>query len=223
MSRSSFEAFFPTAPKVLKDKRTRPSIDNRKDDPGDDRRAAPAPSSKGSQSAAESAQSTRAALVNGAHENTHLRDGHGANEGQEGLPGDILNGVGSASSESTVSSGFSHPQRAQDSQRPRKDPGSSALTPITNLDSPFSGTERSPLKPQQDTHQPQAIPRADARWNDDTKQSARPLKGKSKGFRVVYDPELDTSLTSKERRSRKPEYKEINDNVSELSTVDISD
>ena len=38
---------------------------------------------------------------------------------------------------------------------------------------------------------------------------ARPRRGQVKGKKLTYDPELDKTISSKERRSRQPQYKDI--------------
>ena len=44
-------------------------------------------------------------------------------------------------------------------------------------------------------------------------QSARPGKGEVKGFKAVYDPDLDKSLKGKEKRSRQVQFSPFGEEV----------
>ena len=233
MSRSSkgFADFFPTAPKVLKDKRSRP-IDPSSG--GHDYL-----SQRGADVATHPALPSNAADhrngVNGISPGPDHRPSRPAKEISAGADApdapqnEGLNHLGSASSTSTASSPYSQSLKAQEpAAKGRRENGPPSLTPITNIDSPLSGAEKSPYG-----RKPDSALKSRAAASVSTKPAERlrlstngvssngtpngrspAAVGESKGLRITYDPELDTSLSSKERRSRKPEYKEIAQRVS---------
>jgi histone-lysine N-methyltransferase SETD1 len=227
MSRSSkgFADFFPTAPSVLQQKRSRTTLHPRKEAHGvpfdsSERHGLPTPEK-------------------GAFDNGRRHDGqpYGDNSNDrapgthpmitadtEPSQGDLLNGVGSASSTSTTSSGFSAARGPHSSQFTR-DHRPSSMTPLTNGGSPASGAGKSPPPAKYTYHNqsqvhgsssypPPRLSRTSTNNHaDNLDNSARPGKGKSRGKKILYDPELDKSLPAKERRSKAPKYEEITDQV----------
>jgi [histone H3]-lysine4 N-trimethyltransferase SETD1 len=144
-------------------------------------------------------------------------------EDNESLQGDLLNGVGSASSHtSAVSSVFSAPAQQPNISTSGASRNVSSLTPLTNADS-------SPTRTTSPNHYKAGAP---ATWSstekavghDDVLQAqpaladqpppeprvfARdPNKG-VKGMICTYDPLLDRKLSSNEKKKAKPTYKEF--------------
>lgn len=141
-------------------------------------------------------------------------------EENEFVPGDILNGVGSASSHtSTGSSTFSAPPPSAMSNFT----GSrnvSSLTPLTNLDS----SPRYTSSPNRSKAVASASRLAEdsSSYNAEQARSATidminetprifardPNKG-MKGKKCIYDPLLDRKLSSNDKKKAKPIYKEF--------------
>ena len=134
--------------------------------------------------------------------------------------GDILNGVGSASSlTSTSSSGFSANSHAV---RHNGKMSTSAFTPLTQPDSSPSKAA-SPLSiPKSEQVRmggsPMAFLAADvdrvhsqnatpAPSSPQDRPQIRPPQGEVKGYRAVWDPELDSKLGKEEKRKMKPKIR----------------
>ncbi|KAF2149817.1 histone H3-K4 methyltransferase Set1 [Myriangium duriaei CBS 260.36] len=139
-----------------------------------------------------------------------------------GDPGDLLNGVGSASSlGSSATSVFSSslppngingksvlwnstPLTSSESSPPKifsplptGTPGKSRLNGVTHPDlAPISS------RPQSTNATPLPSPPRD-------RKSARPPPGEIKGYRAVWDPELDGKLGKEEKRKMKPKLKQF--------------
>jgi hypothetical protein len=138
--------------------------------------------------------------------------------------GDLLNGVGSASSHaSTASSVFSSSGTAHPSTMSGCGPTTSsssihALTPLTNTDSSPPGKTVSPrsARPFDDALHPNSAAGAfDAPGGSDVSETitpihtppenrlqARPGPGQEKGFKLVYDPDRDKELTREQKKRR---------------------
>ena len=234
MSRSSkgYADFFPTAPSVLQQKRSKAAQLRRRPKSPPISEAKPP-----SASSLSTAQAEKFALPNGGdHGRLGVENTSTIQDESECVPGDLLNGVGSASSTSTTSSIFStshgavYMPHANDAQK------STSLTPLTTADSspppnslgspnssrllngPFLGTKsnRSPSR-HKDTEASVAsvtkFPRPLKRLQ------ARPGAGEAKGLKIVYDPDLDKKLSSKERKSRQPQYEPFGQEVSLIHFV----
>ncbi|KAN0089891.1 histone H3-K4 methyltransferase Set1 [Hyaloscypha variabilis] len=147
-------------------------------------------------------------------------------EDNESLQGDLLNGVGSASSHtSAVSSVFSAPGQQPNISTSGTSRNVSSLTPLTNADS-------SPSRVTSPNQYKTGAPATNSTWSsaekpighDDVLQAqpasadqppseprvfARdPNKG-VKGMICTYDPLLDRKLSSNEKKKAKPIYKEF--------------
>jgi histone-lysine N-methyltransferase SETD1 len=140
----------------------------------------------------------------------------------ESIQGDLLNGVGSASSHaSTVSSVFS---AAGPNTTTTTFGGNSSnmsnLTPLTNTDSSPPRRDPSPQRsktthgisqyreqyidpPSQAQVIPQTIPSPQPRIY------ARDPNKSVKGIKCTYDPQLDIKLSSSEKKKSKPKYTEF--------------
>ena len=231
MSRSSkgFADFFPTAPSVLQQKKTRHSQERkRRDQPS--QHSSPPSSSHATATPIEGGGSNDTSLANGIAPPQPTSDARQVTrEETEFVQGDLLNGVGSASSTSTNSSVFSSRTRPADVTCQRRDIQQNTLTPITNDGSPPSTLNKSPsyakqtqgvgsstiAKPSPDPTLPmtEEVSAMNLDSTTSTRARPRPGDGEHKGFKIDYDPELDKTLSSKERRSRKPQYHEIPDDV----------
>ena len=235
MSRASkgFADFFPTAPSVLQQKRSRTVQNRKKQKPSVVDETAPTHASSKS---APISTSDLEPQINPARD--RARGDHGITEpvsrnqeDSEFLHGDPLSGVGSGSSSSTTSSVFSTTHR---SAGPSCNNGGNlitSLTPLTNTDSSPPGTTKSP--PIHATHPlhsgidgyictesitniamdhtPTALTPVSSPGLILTQ--ARPGKGEAKGIQLVYDPELDRKLSAKEKKGRKVQYKTFGEEV----------
>lgn len=225
MSRSSkgFADFFPTAPSVLQQKRSKAAQVRRRT------KSPPVNEAKFTHALSDppnlpDAHRKTANLSNGVNQgNHHINDSLTVQDESERAPGDLLNGVGSASSTSTVSSTFSAGHHAASATHSRDVHKSTSLTPLTTADSsPPANVLGSPHR--RSTRQ-EAVP--DAKWSHSLTSGeamekfstarpqnarllnpthARPVNGEPKGIKVIYDPDLDRKLTSKERKSQKAQY-----------------
>ncbi len=162
-----------------------------------------------------------------------------AHDDTDSVAGDLLNGVGSASSHaSTVSSIFSGGAHVSQAQRGGLS-HSHTLTPLTNTES--SPPEHHNSSPRSkaasvaralNAHQEIATDLDDPPGEESGAMTlltsrrmlphARDLGGEIKGEICTYDPELDKSLSSRERRKRKPEYRTIRAEVRCSSTRTLS-
>lgn len=234
MSRSSkgFADFFPTAPSVLQQKRSKASQDRR-------RHQSPSPG----QSCFSSALPAPPAPSDGEGEGITLAnrtpDGHLntmptplTHEENDIVNSDIAHEVGSTSSTSTASSIFSQVNRDTNMAHHDGPHKSTSLTPLTNTDSsPRANGNNSPpkkriydehlsvgnsaLSPLRDQLEGASIYRGldEARAQLPIALSARPGKGEVKGFKAVYDPDLDKTLKGKEKRSRQVQYSPFGEEV----------
>ena len=225
MSRASagtFAAFFPNAPSVLQQKRKR--------------------ASHGSQITKSSEYSSCVDVVrsNSPQDGSKLQDesydyrnGRAVNpsplpdeEAEKSVPGDTLTGVGSDSSlASTVSSVFSHAQAHSGAAAPTSD--SHTLTPMTNTESSpprktisppniRSSIERSCVNGSTNWKYPSHDSNRSVKAlqsSSDRRPQARPGPGQVKGFKAVYDPELDPKLSGKDRKKHKVRYRNFGEEV----------
>ena len=220
MSRPSFEGFFPAAPAVIQQRKSKAALEKKQiaSSPACDPSAAAVAAPEASVSAR---RNEPPAEVDGSR-NTGASQSDAPNSAQddsESVQGDLLNGVGSASSTSTASSVFSHPRPA-DAPHSRTLPRNTS-TPLTNdeVSSPIFG--KSPLHAKPDavsvlTANMESAPLPEPSVNAATPPTrerapeyARPGRGESRGVKIVYDPELDKEIPVRERRGRKPQYKEL--------------
>ena len=229
MSRSSkgFADFFPTAPSVLQQKRSKAS---------QDRRRQHFPST--GQSCSSAAFSAPPAPSDGEGEGDTIVNGTlngNLNTAINPLThdeNDIAHEVGSTSSTSTTSSIFSTVNRDANMAHHDGPQKSTSLTPLTNTDSsPRANGNNSPPKRRiYDEHLSvessalspalEQLERASVYRGLDPLRaqlppalSARPGKGEVKGFKAVYDPDLDKTLKGKEKRSRQVQFSSFGEEV----------
>jgi len=139
-------------------------------------------------------------------------------------PRDTLNGIGSASShQSTTSSVFSG---TSDANRTNGKLSSHAETPLTSYESsppkgasPLTKPSHSRMNGSPFLAPPPNMPPSAS--NNATPSSspqrdrpqARPAHGIAKGYRAVWDPELDSKLGKEEKRKMKPKLKQFGSEV----------
>lgn len=230
-----FAKFFPTAPSVLQQKKSRSKVSQEKRQVSSaafaaTRGAASAPDLIANSSTRDGVggEESFAATVNGnanfAGMNSTLQD-----ESENGQ-GDLLNGVGSASSTSTISSVFSATN--QPASMATYGAAQSFPTPLTTTDSSPSGKAVSPppVNKFRATSPPEVMPQRSEVAVElgpispthtallgaplPSRIHARAPGREIKGCKAVYDPELDKKLSSKERRSRKVQYRDFGEEVS---------
>ena len=234
MSRSSkgFADFFPTAPSVLQQKRSKAS---------QDRRRQQSPST--GRSCSSSALSAPPAPLDGEGEGDTLANGtpngplatvtnsliHDENDT---AISDIAHEVGSTSSTSTTSSIFSAANRDANMAHLDGPQKSTSLTPLTNTDSSprangnnsppkrriydeHLSVENSALSPPLEQLEGASIYRGldPLRTQMPPALSARPGKGEVKGFKAIYDPDLDKTLKGREKRSRQVQFSPFGEEV----------
>ena len=231
MSRSSkgFADFFPTAPSVLQQKRFKASQDRKVHRSSSTAHfqhshppsAPPAPS-KGEHEGSHSVNRLTNGELDTVPQSLTQEDNEYGNS-------DIAHEVGSASSTSTVSSIFSAGQREVTMGYQSGPHKSTSLTPLTNIDSsprpngmnlspkrfvhvqhfPSTNSLKSPSSPQLSDSNNTGLDPVDPL----RRPQARPEKGEIKGFRIIYDPDLDSALRGKERKSRPAQYQPFGEEV----------
>ncbi|KAI9668137.1 MAG: histone methyltransferase set1 [Bathelium mastoideum] len=228
-SAASFAAFFPNAPSVLEKKRKRSSsqaaeppsksaaLESSASRPTGGDRAEPSTAPSEARPIAEQAA---AAAPQGpsAREDDEIRSSES---------GDILNGVGSASSlTSTNSSLFSNPHHHYSSHSGGAASAAHALTPLTNPEPSPPAKVESPIQPKStngvihmDQSPPTGMPAVAELGNHapstitpahtppDIKRSAQPAVGEVRGFKIHFDPETAEGLTREQRKKSKVKYR----------------
>lgn len=153
-------------------------------------------------------------------------------EDNDGTQADLANEIGSATSISTTSSVFSSNHRVAKMAQSNGLHKSTSLTPLTNIDSsPRANGMHSPSKGvlSQNHYSAGASPRSPS-GNSSAKSSlstrldptgatqpsklkVRPGKGEVKGYKIVYDPGLDKTGKSKEKKNREAQYEAFGQEV----------
>ncbi|KAI9755142.1 MAG: U4/U6-U5 snRNP complex subunit lsm6 [Chaenotheca gracillima] len=226
MSRAGFADFFPAAPSVLQQKHKQAARERQR---AKSKPAAPPPVAAASPAEAHAPSSriddgavvASSTFSNGVAVNGGL--GPSMQEDGESLQGDLLNGVGSASSHtSTGSSVFSANNPPTVANGPGVPSNAHALTPLTNMESSPPGKLPSPPHSRStyraaasEDYQNRGDPGegADAitpvQTPPPSRKQMRPSGKEVKGSKCTYDPELDKGLNSKEKKKRKAVYKEF--------------
>ncbi|KAI9874321.1 MAG: histone methyltransferase set1, partial [Pleopsidium flavum] len=226
-----FAKFFPTAPSVLQQKKGRSKTAQERKQVASaalgvapDTAPAPKPTTHfSSKATAAGGEADFITIVNGDANIAELTSV--TQDENEHAQGDLLNGVGSASSTSTASSVFSATNHSH--TMANYGGAQSFLTPLTATDSSPGAKTLSPppvnlFRPKSppevmSTRLVGAIERAPASPTVTTllntpppsRSIARPSQGEVKGSKAVYDPDLDKKLSSKEKRSRKVQYRDF--------------
>ncbi|KAL8693338.1 MAG: hypothetical protein Q9218_001817 [Villophora microphyllina] len=240
MSRSSkgFADFFPTAPSVLQRKRSRAAESRHGLDRTGTGGTSPLHRSTASVPAAsdpDGGQHRASGMVADLCSAASLL----IQEEGDCTQGDLLNGVGSASSTSTASSIFSAGNRKQSLANQHDPHSSTSATPLTHTDaSPSGEIMNSPTKDHGRSGKGTTqrlkgdfTPTGCAEFSQSSCMGmqnpprlfqARPGRGEVKGEKIRYDPDLDKSksVSSKEKRLRKPEYVPFGHKGDDLPTSD---
>lgn len=213
-SSGSFAGFFPSAPSVQQQKRKR----------------------QRTTSSANALSKSDLASSNAQYTDSNTIQAEATSENGDKLnytnreSGDLLNGVGSASSlTSTVSSIFSNGSNVNVTNNYGAGAG---LTPLTNHDSSPPGKAVSPsthhansdrtlvdggfVRPDQSAklHHNTIIAITPEATPPQSRIDARPPEGEVKGIKVVFDPEIETP---KDKRKMKPRYWKFGEKVSNAS------
>ncbi|EXJ65022.1 histone-lysine N-methyltransferase SETD1 [Cladophialophora yegresii CBS 114405] len=212
-SHSKLADFFPTAPSVIQQRKSSklPDLDKPKSRRPDER-AEDANAKENHLRHALNSSSITPHPPSPAkqHQPTKIED-------TEHYSGDLLNGVGSASSSSTASSVFSA-ALANAAMPGANHLNLSTLTPLTSSDSPPNGKLISPpgdsgshtamdsSKPASCLHQGSMTP---LHTPPTHRRTARDSNADVKGTKCTYDPELDKTLSSKDKRKLKPQFLEF--------------
>jgi [histone H3]-lysine4 N-trimethyltransferase SETD1 len=225
MSRSSkgFADFFPTAPSVLQQKRSKAAqLRKRPKSPSISESKPPLASSL--PRATPKAQADKVNVSNGGDRGSLcVESASEIQDDSECVAGDLLNGVGSASSTSTTSSIFSTSHGLVYMAHSNEAQKSTSLTPLTTADSspppnPLDSPNNprflnGPLPGRKSNGSPSRHKVIEASLASRSpfihplsRFQARPVAGEAKGLKVIYDPDLDKKLSSKERKSRQPLY-----------------
>jgi [histone H3]-lysine4 N-trimethyltransferase SETD1 len=205
-----FADFFPTAPSVLQQRKSSKTARQRSKSRADVKEEPPGDVVTKSSSSRSATRENYLDAPKSAKNANGMKKPNTTDE-TDSIPGDLLNGAGSASSTSTASSVFSSNQQPNTMTFSH---GSSlhALTPLTN--SEFSPPEKL-VSPLQDTD-----PSADRdlkvtslsaamtpiQTPPSLHLSARPSGMVVKGCKATYDPELDKKTPSKDKRKLKAQY-----------------
>ena len=229
---STYANFFPAAPSVLQEKKRAARERNRANVPSVDRSGIVAASYQRSPSLTEDGvQEGRDHASRDGHDPMDIDDKSSA----AGDSGDLLNGVGSASSmASTRSSTFSNGGQTGISARAGAGVRVQDLTPITNDDLSPPDNAYSPKSTRTQILDPKPNEHAFSFDSDQTIRptmeaftpvptppratiaQARPGPGEPKGLKAIYDPELDPKLSMKDKRKAKVKYR----NFGEVSTLE---
>ncbi|KAI7495084.1 histone H3-K4 methyltransferase Set1 [Hortaea werneckii] len=185
------------SPGMLKRKRETPDFTHSRASPPSHSKSARSGTSSATFSSSRLSHSTSAYDRQPSHTKYRSPD---SDELQQSDSGDTLRGIGSASSlASTASSVFSSNSHAFALNR--KPSLANGLTPLTNH------SDSSPPKPSSPApitaHTGKMAPSLDGSAANTTKEhrpNMLPPPGKAKGYRVVWDPELDGKLSREERK-----------------------
>ena len=216
-SHSKLADFFPTAPSVIQQRKSSklPDLDKTKSRRPDERvEDVNAKENLVRHSLNSSSTTSRPPLPT---KPDHSAKTSVNRDESEHVQGDLLNGVGSASSSSTASSVFSAPI-ANAGMHGASHLNLSTLTPLTSSDSPSNGKLISPTgdsgshtamdssKPASSLHQGSMTP---LHTPPTHRRTARDTSSDIKGTRCTYDPELDKNLNSKDKRKLKAQFQEF--------------
>ena len=228
MSRSNknFADFFPTAPSVLQQKRSKPFQLSRDSASlgGRDHHAANAPLAQSASSLDNAKQAHLPNSTKAGSRHASLREDH------DGAQADTVHEVGSASSTSTgTESVFSAQQKTSMATQPNGAQKSTSLTPLTNVDSSPrpNGVHSPPKRAPADNLYAAGFSPVSPFTESVTKESwdtssnlgrtpqhdrpqARPGRGEVKGYKIIYDPIFDKD---RKKRSREPEFEAFGQEV----------
>ncbi|KAI2641819.1 histone H3-K4 methyltransferase Set1 [Hypomontagnella submonticulosa] len=202
---AGYKEFFPNAPRAARDKANERQREK---------------SSRASEAADIDSKTATPAPRDGAKYESSLSDApHPPTDDTESLQGDILNGVGSASSHaSTASSVLTTFTSATLNASSRA--SNSNNTPLTNVGSPTNPSYMQAAKQRSSTIHT-TTSRSDSTNPTKASGSLSSLPGAAKrppardpnlsirGTKCIHDPSTDKSLSSSDRKTMKPKYKNI--------------
>ena len=237
MSRSSkgFADFFPTAPSVIQQKKrsNRAALQKKKEGLSESDHTEAGPPVEAAPASQDHGRPSKSSPPHKSPEEGNLTDQNPAlHYDSDTAQADMLNGVGSASSTSTISSVFSSHHQNLDTSSHEKTQQLPTLTPLTNTDSSPPMLNKTPphdkrnapamevdlaARTPESQHiapTPEALTPVSSPKLSQSKSHAGGTQEDVMGFKMVYDPELDKKLSSKERRSRKAITKPFQEKVS---------
>ncbi|KAI2473754.1 histone H3-K4 methyltransferase Set1 [Annulohypoxylon bovei var. microspora] len=203
---AGYKEFFPNAPRAARDKANEREREK---------------SSRASEVTDIDAKTATPAHRDGAKYDSSLSDAaHPPTDDTESLPGDTLNGVGSASSHASTTSSVFTTFNSSAAMNASSRASNSNLTPLTTMGSPTNSSRIQPAKQRSSAiHNTTSKP-------DSTNSAAitGPLSNVPgvvkrlpardpnlaiKGTKCTHDPLTDKSLSSSDRKTMKPKYKNI--------------
>ncbi|OTB16895.1 hypothetical protein K445DRAFT_316409 [Daldinia sp. EC12] len=203
---AGYKEFFPNAPRAARDKANEREREK---------------SSRTSEAAENDSKAATPAHRDGAKYDSSLSDAaHPPTDDTESLQGDILNGVGSASSHASTASSVFTTSNSSAALNASSRASNSNSTPLT-----ISGSPTNPPLIQAAKQRTSAIHNTSSR-SDSTNpimaagsSSSLPSAVKRlpvrdpnltiKGTKCIHDPSTDKSLSSSDRKTLKPKYKNI--------------
>ena len=240
MSRSSkgFADFFPTAPSVIQQKKrsNRVALQKKKEELAESDHAEAGRPVEAVLTSQDHGRPSKLSTPQKSPEEANLTDQNPALQyDSDTVQADMLNGVGSATSASTTSSVFSSHHPNLDTASHEKTQQLPTLTPLTNTDSSPPMLNKTPPRDERNTTMevdvaartpesqhvaptPEALTPVNSPKPSQSKLHSSGKEEDIMGFKMVYDPEMDKKLSSKERRSRKAITKPFREEVSRAST-----
>lgn len=204
---AGYKEYFPNAPRAARDKANEREREK---------------SSRASEATDIDAKTAIPAHRDGSKYDTSLSDAaHPPTDDTESLQGDILNGVGSASSHaSTTSSVFTTFNNSSAAMNASSRASNSNLTPLTTMGSPTNSSHIQPAKQRSsatsnttskhdNTNSTSIAGRLSSAPGAAKRLPARDPNLSIKGTKCIHDPLTDKSLSSSDRKTLKPKYKNI--------------
>ncbi|KAI0885243.1 histone H3-K4 methyltransferase Set1 [Annulohypoxylon maeteangense] len=203
---AGYKEFFPNAPRAARDKANEREREK---------------SSRASEATDNDAKTATPAHRDGAKYDSSLSDAaHPPTDDTESLQGDTLNGVGSASSHASTTSSVFTTFNSSVAMNASSRASNSNLTPLTTMGSPTNSSHIQPAK------QRSSATRNTTSKPDNTNSAtitgplssvpgavkrlpARDPNLTIKGTKCIHDPLTDKSLSSSDRKTMKPKYKNI--------------
>ena len=212
---NNFATFFPSAPSVIhKTKPARPVLDDSNTSRRPDEHSGNAPY----RDTPDITSTVAASRLSLKHSSSDKIDRNQVStDDSDQFSGDLLHGVGSASSSSAASSVFSN-AAVNSTMAATNGIHFTTLTPLTNSDSSPRGKMMSPSM-ESNHHSMAANGHANSGLPPDTmtplhtppthQRAARDPDLVSKGAKCIYDPELDKNLSTKDKRKGKAQFEEF--------------
>ncbi|KAI1377373.1 histone H3-K4 methyltransferase Set1 [Hypoxylon crocopeplum] len=203
---AGYKEFFPNAPRAARDRANERERER---------------SSRAPEAADNDPKIATPTHRDGAKYDSSLSDAaHLPTDDTESLQGDILNGVGSASSHASTASSVFTTFNSSAALNASSRASNSNLTPLTNVGSPTNSSHIQPAKQRTSairntssksntTNPPMATGPLSSLPGVTGRPPARDPNRTIKGTKCIHDPSIDKSLSSSERKTMKPKYKNI--------------